>query len=853
MSETQETDGGKLSLSKPKKLELKKTVDGGQVRQSFSHGRSKTVAVEIKKKRSIGRDAAAPERTTAKTVRAKTPAPTVAPAPEESVEIVAAARGAYHPDTTTRGAGIVLRELTDDEKEARARALEGAKKADSEARHRAEIEATRRAEEQTKLEAERDAAAQRAELEEERKRAEEEARLRAEEQAAKRLTEQEEGSAPDAEERTDPRRPGRGVRRFMPVRRDGQRRRSGKLTVSQALDENERVRSLASVRRAREKERRAAEGDASALTKIIRDVVVPETITVEELANRMAERGNDVIKALMGMGVMATINQSIDADIAEVVTTEFGHRVKRVSAADVEIGLKGEDDTEDSLVARPPVVTVMGHVDHGKTSLLDALRETDVAAGEAGGITQHIGAYQIETETGGRITFIDTPGHEAFTAMRAHGARLTDLVVLVVAADDGIMPQTVEAIDHAKAAEVPIIVAINKIDKPAANPDRVRQELLQHELVVESLGGDVLCVELSATAKTNLDKLEETILLQSEVLELDANPNRAAEGIVIEAQLDRGRGTVATVLVQRGTLNVGDILVAGSEWGRVRALLDDRGRRLDAALPAQPVEVLGLGGVPGAGDEFVVAENETRARQVTSFREDQSRQARAAAGGRSTLEQMFTEISQSEEARELPVVVKTDVRGSLEAILNGIENLNSDEVQIRVLHAAVGGVNESDVVLANASNALVLGFNIRADSVARDLARQIGTEIRYYTVIYELIDELKAILSGMLAPEVQEHAVGTAEVLEVFNISKLGRIAGCRISEGTARRNVRARLVRDNIVVHEGAVGSLKRFRDDAREVNAGNECGVGFENYQDIQPGDTIEFFEVEHIARSL
>ena len=852
MSETRETDGGKLSLSKPKKLELKKTVDGGQVRQSFSHGRSKTVAVEIKKKRSVGRDQVAPEAPVAKKAPPKSPAVEAKPVAEEVV--VEAAQPILEVDDQdpARNTGIVLRELTDDEKVARARALEGAKKADSEARQRAEVQATRRAEEQAKLQAERDAATQRATHEEERKRTEEEARLKAEEQAAKRVGEPEEEGAKPAEERADARRPARTPRRHTPVRRDGQRRRGGKLTVSQALNENERVRSLASVRRAREKEKRLAEGELDGPTKIIRDVVIPETITVEELANRMAERGNDVIKALMAMGVMATINQAIDADTAEVIANEFGHRVKRVSAADVEIGLKGEDDDAATLTSRPPVVTVMGHVDHGKTSLLDALRETDVAAGEAGGITQHIGAYQIATETAGHITFIDTPGHAAFTSMRARGAQLTDLVVLVVAADDGIMPQTVEAIDHAKAAGVPIVVAINKMDRPDANPERVRQELLQHELVVESMGGDVLCLEVSAKEKTNLDKLEEAILLQAEILELGANPDRPAEGLVVEAKLDRGRGTVATVLVQRGTLKVGDILVAGPEWGRVRALADDRGRRLDEAIPSQPVEVLGLGGVPGAGDEFVVVESEMRARQVTSFREDQSRDARAAAVGRSSLEQMFTEISEG-EARELQIVLKTDVRGSLEAIVGGIENLKTDEVQVRMLHAAVGGINESDVVLANASNALVIGFSVRADAVARDLARQLGTEVRYYSVIYELIDELKEILSGMLDPEVVEHAVGAAEVLDVFNISKLGKIAGCRITEGVARRNVRARLVRDSIVVHEGEIGSLKRFNDDAREVNAGNECGVGLENYHDIQPGDLIEFFEVEHVARSL
>ncbi|MDA0261020.1 MAG: translation initiation factor IF-2, partial [Proteobacteria bacterium] len=609
MSETRETDGGKLSLSTPKKLELKKTVDGGQVRQSFSHGRSKTVAVEIKKKRTLGRDAASAEKPAPKKERPAQPVPEVVPVPQEPV---VAAVSAQDLDDAARSAGIVLRELTDDEKVARARALEGAKQADTEARHRAEVEASRRAEEQAKLQSERDAAAKRVALEEERKRTEEEARRKAEEQAAKRVVEVEEEGASKPEDRVDPRRPARPVRRHTPVRRDGQRRRGGKMTVTQALDENERVRSLASIRRAREKERRAAEGDLGPL-KIIRDVVIPETITVEELSNRMAERGNDVIKSLMAMGVMATINQTIDADTAEVVATEFGHRVKRVSAADVEIGLKGEEDEQAELISRPPVVTVMGHVDHGKTSLLDALRETDVAAGEAGGITQHIGAYQIATKAGQRITFIDTPGHAAFTAMRSRGAQITDLVILVVAADDGIMPQTVEAIDHAKAAGVPIIVAINKIDRADANPERVRQELLQHGLVVESMGGDILCLEVSAKEKTNLDKLEEAILLQAEILELAANPERAAEGVVIEAKLDRGRGTVATVLVQRGTLKVGDILVAGPEWGRVRALVDDRGRRLDEATPSQPVEVLGLGGVPGAGDEFVVVESEMRA------------------------------------------------------------------------------------------------------------------------------------------------------------------------------------------------------------------------------------------------
>jgi translation initiation factor IF-2 len=612
------------------------------------------------------------------------------------------------------------------------------------------------------------------------------------------------------------------------------------------------VRSLASVRRARERERQRLHQGLQDQQKVVRDVVIPETITVQELANRMAERGADVIKALMRMGVMATINQVIDADTAELVVTEFGHRLRRVSEADVEIGLRGEEDRPEALVPRAPVVTVMGHVDHGKTSLLDALRHTDVAGGETGGITQHIGAYQVTLGGGKQITFIDTPGHQAFTAMRARGANVTDIVVLVVAADDGIMEQTVEAIRHAKAAQVPIIVAINKMDRPDANPDRVRQELLQHEIVVEQLGGEVLDVEVSALKRTNLDKLEEAILLQAELLDLKSNPDRPAEGVVLEAKLERGRGAVATVLIQRGTLRVGDIFVAGSEWGRVRALVDDRGRTEREAGPSMPIEVLGLNGTPLAGDDFVVAESEGRARDIADFRQRRRRTAQAAAGVRGTLEQMFSQIAAG-AAKELPVVVKSDVQGSLEAIVGSLEKLSTNEVSVRVLHSAVGGINESDVILAKASNAFIIGFNVRANPQARDLARRDSVEIRYYSIIYDLIEDMRNALSGLLAPTLRERFLGNAAIRDVFTITKVGKVAGCFVTEGTVRRGARVRLLRDNIVIHEGALKTLKRFKDEVREVREGYECGMAFENYQDIQVGDVVECFEVEEVARAL
>jgi translation initiation factor IF-2 len=854
------------------RLELRKPVETAQVRQSFSHGRSKTVTVEVRKKRTVGPGAAEPGRAE--------PAPAVArdqqtqrPATSEPVR-----------------RGVVLpRALTDEERAGRARAVQDARKAEAEEQRRralAEEDRRRQEEERAAQEALRRAeeeARNRAEAEEARRRAAEEARTRAEEEAQRRKEEESRrevaeraGKAaaakvaalaaagkvavPVEEEEEPAAAPRRGAARpeakrpAAPVRRDEARRRTGKMTVTRALtgDEEERMRSLASVRRARERERlRLHHGDQEQV-KVVREVVVPETITVQELANRMAERAADVIKALMRMGVMATINQVIDADTAELVVTEFGHRLRRVSEADVEIGLRGEEDAPEALEPRAPVVTVMGHVDHGKTSLLDALRETDVAGGEAGGITQHIGAYRVNLRSGKQITFIDTPGHQAFTAMRARGANVTDIVVLVVAADDGIMEQSVEAIRHAKAAQVPIIVAINKIDRPDARPDRVRQELLQHELVVEELGGEVLDVEVSAVKRTNLDKLEEAILLQAELLDLTANPNRSAEGVVLEAKLERGRGAVATVLIQRGTLRVGDIFVAGSEWGRVRALLDDRGNSLREAGPSTPVEVLGLNGTPLAGDDFIVAESEGRARDIADFRQRRRREAAVAAGARGTLEQMFSQIAAG-AAKELPVVVKSDVQGSLEAIVGSLEKLSTSEVSVHVLHSAVGGINESDVILAKASKAVIVGFNVRANPQARELARRDNIEIRYYSIIYDLIDDIRNTLSGLLAPTLRERLLGNASIREVFNITRVGKVAGCMVTEGTVRRGAKVRLLRDNVVIHEGSLKTLKRFKDEVREVNQGYECGMAFENYQDIQTGDVIECFEVEEVARAL
>ncbi|MBM3541568.1 MAG: translation initiation factor IF-2, partial [Alphaproteobacteria bacterium] len=660
--------------------------------------------------------------------------------------------------------------------------------------------------------------------------------------------------AEEDEEATARRTRGAAKRPAAQPRREEPRRR-GKMTVVDALsaeDQIERVRSLAAVKRARERERKRLLGEGpQAPAKIVREVVVPETITVQDLANRMAERGADVIKTLMNMGVMATINHTIDADAAELVVTEMGHRVKRVTEADVELGIGGEADADEALVARPPVVTIMGHVDHGKTSLLDALRKTDVAAHEAGGITQHIGAYQVTLPSGRKITFIDTPGHEAFTAMRARGAKSTDIVVLVVAADDGVQPQTIEAINHAKAAKVPLIVAVNKVDKPGVDPGRVRNELLQHEIVTEGFGGDVLSVDVSAVKGTNLDKLEEAILLQAEILELKSNPNRPANGVVIESKLERGRGPVATVLVQRGTLRTGDIFIAGGEWGRVRGLQNERGEQVNEAGPSAPVEVIGLSGTPDAGDEFAVVENEQRAREISEFRQGRQRRARTGLA-RGTVEQMFSTMAETGK-KKLAVVIKADVQGSVEAIAGALGKLETDEVSAVVLHAGVGGITESDVTLAKASQGLIIGFNVRAVPQARELAKRDGIEIRYYSIIYDVIDDVKAALSGMLAPTMRERLIGNAQVRQVFEVSKAGKIAGCRVVEGLVRRNAKFRLLRDSVVIYEGPLKSLKHFKEDVREIKEGQECGMAFENFQDLREGDIIECYEVEQVQRAL
>ena len=642
-------------------------------------------------------------------------------------------------------------------------------------------------------------------------------------------------------------------RRPAAPRRDGPgRRQSGKMTITQALsgDDQRRQRSLASVRRQREKARMRE--DQQPQVKQVRDVIVPDTISVGEFANRMAERTADVVKELMKLGVMATAAQTIDGETAELIAQEFGHRVQRVSESDVEIGLEGAEDDAASLKPRPPVVTVMGHVDHGKTSLLDAIRRTDVAAGESGGITQHIGAYQIKTQAGNTITFIDTPGHEAFTEMRSRGADITDIVILVVAADDSVMAQTIEAINHAKAAGCPVIVAVNKCDKPDADPQRVRNDLLQHEIITEGFGGDVLCVDVSALTGQGLDKLEEAIMLQSELLELTANPDRPADGVVVEAKVERGRGSVATLLVQRGTLKQGDILVIGAESGRVRALLDDRGQKLKSASPGQPVEILGLNGTPMAGDSCVVVESEARAREIAEYRTRQIKEREAARGARGSVEQMLSAIAAG-EAEELPIVIKTDVHGSLEAIRVALEKLGTDQVKVRILSAGVGAISESDISLAVASNALAIGFNVRAIPQARDLAKRDGVEIRYHSIIYELIDEVKAAMGGLLSPDTQEDFIGYAEIRQVFGVSKVGKVAGCMVTEGIIKRGCSVRLLRDNVVIHEGSLKTLRRFKDEVKEVREGFECGMGFENYSDIQEGDMIECFEIREVARTL
>ncbi len=861
MSDAKETENGKkpLGLSKPGRLELNKTVETGQVKQNFSHGRSKMVTVEKKRKRTFVTDTSGDMSEVKAGLRG---ASLTEPKAEEVAEIAEAAVPADVPADADTGS---VSKLTDSEREARMRALESARHGTDEAkptgRGKPQISDLGRVQEEEApaeepVETDEERAVREAQ-ELEAKRLEEERKSRVKE-TVKETREADKGADADEDEKSA--RKGKPVKqeakRPSPGKSREERRRHGKLTIAEAesFEElEEHRRSLASVKRQRDRDREKQRERRSEGGKVIRDVVVPETITVQELANRMAERGGVVVKKLMEMGVMATITQSIDADTAELIVQEFGHRIKRVSESDVEDHLV-IDATEDETasVSRAPVVTVMGHVDHGKTSLLDALRESDVANHEAGGITQHIGAYQVKTEDGNVITFIDTPGHAAFTEMRARGAKVTDIVVLCVAADDGIMPQTIEAIHHAKAAEVPIIVAVNKIDKPDANPDRVKTDLLSHDIQVEDMGGDVLCVPVSALKRQNLDKLLEAIQLQAELLDLKANPDRPAEGVVVESKMEQGRGSVATVLVQRGTLNVGDIFVAGAEWGRVRALTDAHGNKMDKAGPSEPAEVLGLNGTPLAGDEVVVVGDEAKAREVSEFRQRRDRDARASIAARGTLEQMFEKIKEG-EAEMLPVIIKADVHGSLEAIIGALTKMGTEEVEVQVLHSGVGGINESDVTLARASNALVFGFNVRANPQAREAAKRDGVDIRYYSIIYDLTDDVKKMLSGMLSPDVSEELLGYAEIREVFSISKVGKIAGCMVTEGMVKRGAKVRLLRDDVVIHEGELSQLKRFKDDVREVKDGYECGMAFANYNDIQVGDKIECFEMKEVSREL
>ncbi len=834
----------------------------GQVKQSFSHGRTKSVVVETKRKR---------------VVVPKAPVPMSA-ADKEKNPLTARMAG----DSSKRPAGI-----SDAEMERRLKALAAAKarEADDAAKRLAEEKA--REEERERRRAEIEAKAR-----EEREREEaQKAKALAEAQAAQDAADEARRKAEPRQERPKPgasaapkpaapdqaaieaaasraetkgvstsvaRKPERAADR--PDRdkaakaKTDDNRRGGKLSLNQALNgEGGRQRSMAAMKRKQERTRQKAMGQSARPEKQSREVRLPETIVVQELANRMAERAADVVKSLMKMGMMVTINQPIDADTAELVIDEFGHKVLRVSDSDVEQVIDSIEDTAENLHPRPPIITIMGHVDHGKTSLLDAIRKANVVSGEAGGITQHIGAYQVTTDNGAVLSFLDTPGHAAFTSMRARGANVTDIVVLVVAADDAVMPQTIEAINHAKAAGAPIIIAINKIDKPAADPDKVRAALLHHEIVVEKMSGDVQDVEVSAKTGQGLDELLDAIALQAEILELRANPARAAQGAVIEAQLDVGRGPVATVLVQNGTLKRGDIFVVGEQWGKVRALINDKGERVEEAGPSVPVEVLGLNGTPAAGDVLNVVETEAQAREIADYRLQQFKDKRAAAGAATTLEQLMAKAKADQNVAELPVVMKADVQGSAEAIVQALEKIGNDEVRVRVLHYGVGAITESDVGLAEASNAPVIGFNVRANAPARNAANQKGVEIRYYSIIYDLVDDIKAAASGLLSNEVRENFIGYAQIKEVFKVTGVGMVAGCLVTEGVARRSAGVRLLRDNVVIHEGTLKTLKRFKDEVKEVISGQECGMAFERYEDIRPGDVIEIFEREEVERSL
>ncbi len=821
------SDDGKKTLG------LRGGPRAGNVKQSFSHGRTKNVVVETKRKRVV-----VPKPGGAK------------PSGPGSVS-----KG----DPSKRPAGI-----SDAEMDRRLKAVQAAKAREAEDTARRAEEEKARDEERQRRRAEAEAKEREIKEREERAkaRAEEDARKKREaEEAARRAAaapapapdeQRSAKSAPARKQVQEPRRDDNQRQNRGKGRDDG--RRSGKLTVNQALSGGDggRQRSLASMKRKQERARQKALGGAEQREKIVRDVQVPEAIVVSELANRMAEKVPDVVKALMQMGMMVNQNQTIDQDTAELIVEEFGHKIVRVSDADVEDVIDTVEDDDADLKSRPPVITVMGHVDHGKTSVLDAIRNAKVVAGEAGGITQHIGAYQVDQD-GALLTFLDTPGHAAFTSMRARGAQVTDIVVLVVAADDAVMPQTVEAIAHAKAAEVPMIVAINKIDLEGANPDKVRADLLQHEVIVEKMSGEVQDVEVSAINGTGLNELLEAIALQAEILELKANPERAASGAVIEAQLDVGRGPVATVLVQNGTLKQGDIFVVGEQWGKVRALVDDKGNRVKTAGPSAPVEVLGLNGTPEAGDVLNVVDTEAQAREIAEYRAQAAKDKRAAAGAAVTLDQLMANAKADENVSELPILVKADVQGSAEAIVQAMEKIGNDEVRVRVLHSGVGAITESDIGLAEASAAPVVGFNVRANASARNTANQKGVEIRYYSVIYDLVDDVKAAASGLLSAEIREHFIGYANIKEVFKVSGVGKVAGCLVTEGVARRSAGVRLLRDNVVIHEGTLKTLKRFKDEVAEVQSGQECGMAFENYDDIRADDVIEIFEREEVERKL
>ncbi|MDB6176791.1 translation initiation factor IF-2 [Paracoccus sp. Z330] len=846
----------------------------GQVKQSFSHGRTKSVVVETKRKRVV--------------------VPKSGSGAGGAVDKAKSPLVSKHAsDPSKRPAGISEAEMERRLKAlaaAKAREVEEAAAREAQEKAREEERARRRAEAEAKEREEREREeALKAKAEEEARRARE-----AEEATRKKEAPKKEAARKDAPKKDDRAKPAAGARNAAPdqaaieaaaaraetkgVSAGGARksdrdrpdrgndrdsrgkggrddnRRSGKLSLNQALNgEGGRQRSMAAMKRKQERARQKAMGGSQRTEKQVREVQLPEAIVVSELANRMAERAADVVKSLMKMGMMVSMNQSIDADTAEVVIEEFGHKAVRVSDADVEQVIDQVEDKVEDLKSRPPIITIMGHVDHGKTSLLDAIRKANVVSGEAGGITQHIGAYQVTTESGAVLSFLDTPGHAAFTSMRARGANVTDIVVLVVAADDAVMPQTIEAINHAKAAKVPMIVAINKVDKPEADADKVRTALLHQEVIVEKLSGDVQDVEVSAKTGKGLDELLEAIALQAEILELKANPDRAAQGAVIEAQLDVGRGPVATVLVQHGTLHRGDIFVVGEQWGKVRALINDQGARVDEAGPSVPVEVLGLNGTPEAGDVLNVVETEAQAREIADYRMQQAKDKRAAAGAATTLEQLMAKAKADETVAELPVVLKADVQGSAEAIVQALEKVGNDEVRVRVLHYGVGAITESDIGLAEASQAPVMGFNVRANAPARNSANQKGVEIRYYSVIYDLVDDIKAAASGLLSAEVRENFIGYAEIREVFKVTGVGKVAGCLVTEGIARRSAGVRLLRDNVVIHEGTLKTLKRFKDEVKEVQSGQECGMAFENYDDIRPGDVIEIFEREEVERTL